>query len=104
MSKIMLNGQQILGGGNSINVRVINKVITTGAVSTAFGGYQGYADISKDVADIADKIISVIPVSYGLTGAPNLGGFCHMQSDTVVRLNLNRADTENVKITVIYSD
>lgn len=104
MSKIMLNGVQIMGGGNSINIRVINKVITTGAVSTAFGGYQGYADISKDVADIADKIVSVIPVSYGRTGAPNIGGFCHMQSDTVVRLNSNVAATENVKITVIYTE
>ena len=79
-------------------------MITTGAISTAFGGYQGYADISKDVADIADKIISVIPVSYGRTAAPNIGGFCHMQSNTVVRLNSNIATTENIKITVIYSD
>ena len=67
------------------------------------GGYQGYADISSDISDIAENIIAVIPISYGRNGATNLGGFCHMQSNTVVRLNSNFTTTENVKIIVIYT-
>lgn len=88
--------------GESINVQVLTKTITTGSVSTAFGGYNGYADISSDIKDIKDKIISIIPVSYGEQGAPNLGGFCFMQSDTIVRLCSNRSVTNIVKITIIY--
>ena len=88
---------------NLFCIRVIEKTITPSAKSTAFGGYQGFADISSDISDISDKIISIIPISYGRIGSSNIGGFCHMQDNTVVRLNTNYTTTENVKITVIYT-
>lgn len=77
--------------------------ISPTSVPTAIGGYNGYADISSQVSDIQDKIIVSIPVGCGRTSATNLGGYCFMQSNTIVRLSTNSTNTEKVKVVVIYT-
>ena len=91
--------------GDSLKVRVLTKMVNliSTPTSTVFGGYNGWADITNDISDIRNRIISIIPVSYGETDYPALGGFCFMQSDTVLRVCSNRGGlSHTVKITIIY--
>lgn len=82
----------------------MTKQTSVGVSSTSFGGNTGYIDITDDISDIKDKIISIIPVSYGERDFPAIGGFCFMQSDTVVRICSNRTGyIHRIKITIIYS-
>ena len=89
--------------GDSLKIRVLTKETTAGASSSSFGGNVGYVDITNDISDIKDRIISIIPVSYGERDFSSLGGFCFMQSDTVVRVCSNRTGfVHRIKITIIY--
>lgn len=88
---------------DSFKIRVLTKETTTEASSSSFGGNTGYVDITNDISDIKDRIISIIPVSYGEKDFSSLGGFCFMQSDTIVRVCSNRTGfIHTIKITIIY--
>lgn len=90
--------------GDSFKIRVLTKETTAGSSSSSFGGNVGYVDITNDISDIKDRIISIIPVSYGERDFSSLGGFCFMQSDTVVRVCSNRTGfVHRIKITIIYT-
>ena len=81
----------------------MTKETTTEASSSSFGVNTGYVDITNDISDIKDRIISIIPVSYGEKDFSSLGGFCFMQSDTIVRVCSNRTGfIHTIKITIIY--